>query len=230
MKNKDYIVLLLLTGFFGLFIIVPEMQSFYKSCNQGHGMMMSFLKFGILATFGEVLGNRIREGKYALQGFGLFPKFLVWGILGMSIKMAFIIFQTGTISFLTYLGFKEISHSFNANLNVIKILIAFCISVSMNLIFAPVMMLTHRIADVHIARHHGSALCLVRPVYIVSILNGLDWERFWNLVILRSIFLFWIPAHTITFLLSEDYQILFAAFLSVVLGIILAMASRKSKA
>jgi len=40
----------------------------------------------------------------------------------------------------------------------------------------------------------------------------------------KTIPLFWIPAHTITFLLNPDYQVLFAAFLSIVLGAILAVA------
>lgn len=38
---------------------------------------------------------------------------------------------------------------------------------------------------------------------------------------------FWIPAHTITFLLPPDYQVLFAALLGIALGTILAIAGMK---
>ncbi|WP_321415721.1 Mpv17/PMP22 family protein [uncultured Desulfobacter sp.] len=40
---------------------------------------------------------------------------------------------------------------------------------------------------------------------------------------------FWIPAHTITFLLPPDFQVLFAAILGIVLGIILAVAGLSKK-
>ena len=52
-----------------------------------------------------------------------------------------------------------------------------------------------------------------------------------GLMILKwTIPLFWIPAQTITFLLPEDYRVLFAAFLSIVLGVLLAIAALKSAA
>ncbi|HRZ79119.1 MAG TPA: Mpv17/PMP22 family protein, partial [bacterium] len=46
---------------------------------------------------------------------------------------------------------------------------------------------------------------------------------------LKTIPLFWIPAHTITFLLPENHRVLFAAILGVVLGVFLAIASLKGK-
>jgi hypothetical protein len=41
--------------------------------------------------------------------------------------------------------------------------------------------------------------------------------------------MFWIPAHTITFMLPVSLRILFAAALGIVLGIILALASQKGE-
>ncbi|MEL7656378.1 MAG: Mpv17/PMP22 family protein, partial [Bacillota bacterium] len=41
--------------------------------------------------------------------------------------------------------------------------------------------------------------------------------------IIKTIPLFWIPAHTITFSLPGEYQIVVAAFLSIVLGIFLSL-------
>ncbi|GAB1473896.1 hypothetical protein MASR2M69_13370 [Bacteroidota bacterium] len=39
-------------------------------------------------------------------------------------------------------------------------------------------------------------------------------------VVGKTIPLFWIPAHTITFLLPDTYKVIFAASLSIVLGLI----------
>ncbi|MCK7530557.1 MAG: Mpv17/PMP22 family protein [Marinilabiliales bacterium] len=48
------------------------------------------------------------------------------------------------------------------------------------------------------------------------------------IVLKKTIPFFWIPAQTITFLLPPEFQILFAALLSTVLGVILACRSAKA--
>ena len=51
-----------------------------------------------------------------------------------------------------------------------------------------------------------------------------------GLVLFRTVLFFWIPVHTITFLLPEAFRVLFAALLGAVLGLILAWAgSRQAK-
>jgi hypothetical protein len=45
---------------------------------------------------------------------------------------------------------------------------------------------------------------------------------------MKTIPLFWIPAHTITFSLPPEYRVLMASFLSIALGGILAFAKRRS--
>ncbi len=52
-------------------------------------MVMSFVKFSILSTMGELLGLRISSGHYFRKGFGVLPRAVVWGFLGMGINMAF---------------------------------------------------------------------------------------------------------------------------------------------
>ena len=63
-------------------------------------MIMSFLKFAILSTLGEMIGLRISAGVYCRKGFGVLPRMFVWGILGMGINMAMVIFSNGTPAFL----------------------------------------------------------------------------------------------------------------------------------
>ena len=54
-------------------------------------MVMSFLKFAILSMLGECLGLRISTGVYNRAGFGIIPRMVIWGILGIGINMAMII-------------------------------------------------------------------------------------------------------------------------------------------
>ena len=63
-----------------------------------------------------------------------------------------------------------------------------------------------------------------------QIITHLDWDTQWNVVIKKTIPLFWFPAHTITFLLPAGLQVLFAAFLGVALGVILALANNQKTA
>jgi hypothetical protein len=43
----------------------------------------------------------------------------------------------------------------------------------------------------------------------------------------KTIPLFWYPAHTITFLLPAEQRVLFAALLGIVLGVLLAVSTKK---
>jgi hypothetical protein len=82
---------------------------------------------------------------------------------------------------------------------------AFAISATINLQFGPFLVIMHRLLDNAIAR-----------------------EKNWNNIGkgMLSLIWFWIPAHTITFILPRPYQIGLAAIWSVVLGIILGYYNR----
>lgn len=192
-------------------------------------MVTSFVKFGLLATFGEMVGLRIRTGNYYAGEFGLFPKIMVWGFLGLTIKLAFVVFATGTPVFMEYLGISGATASMANSTTLTKLLIAFAISIAMNVMYAPVMMTFHKITDLHIAFHKGKTKSLFLPIDFAAHFKAIDWDVQWHFVFKKTIPLFWIPAHTLTFLLPPDFQVLFAALLSVLLGLILALASLKSK-
>ena len=55
---------------------------------------------------------------------------------------------------------------------------------------------------------------------------AVDWEGFISFTLLKTIPFFWIPAHTITFLLPDEYRTAMAALLSVALGVILSLKKR----
>ena len=209
------------------FIISDTLYDWYLTFNAEHGMVMSFLKFSILATMGELLGLRISKGVYYFDGFGVLPRAIVWGILGMGINMAFIVFSTGVPAFMGYMGMDNPTDVMAGALTPEKVLLAFSISVVMNSIFAPVFMTLHKITDTHIMNNGGTLRGLFTPIKMGEIMQNLNWKVQWGFVFKKTIPLFWFPAHTVTFLLPEEMRVLFAALLGVLLGVILSIAARK---
>ena len=227
MKRSDYYFLFIILALFVPFFLSDNLCESYKAFNAEHGMVMSFLKFAILSTLGEVLGLRISTGNYIRKGFGILPRALVWGILGMFINLAFIVFSTGVPAAAAYLGVSNPSGIMAGPFCIQKVLLAFAISVTLNSIFAPVFMTFHKITDTHILATGGTLRGLFTPIPMGNILQNLNWKVQWRFVFKKTIPLFWYPAHTITFLLPSEMRVLFAALLGVALGVILAIAARK---
>lgn len=235
MKKQDCILLLcvivVLTPFF---IPATGFFAWFTTATAAHPYIMAFFKFAILATLGEMLALRIRKGVYNEPGFGIVPRMMVWGFLGMCIAMAMVIFKSGVPRFLeTVSGCEAGTYAaiFNASeLTWGKLGIAFAVSVLMNSIFAPVMMTFHKCTDIHILENGGTVKGLLRPMKMREIWSSkLNWDVQWNIVIKKTIPLFWFPAHTITFILPPTFQVLFAALLGVALGLILALAGGGKK-
>ena len=148
MKKADLIFICAVAAVFLPFVLSDTLYGLYKSFNAAHGMIVSFIKFAVLSTAGEMLGARISTGRYYYKGFGLVSKMIVWGILGMGINMAMIIFSTGTPAFLEYMGLAGATEYLAGPMCWQKVLVAFCVSVAMNSIFAPVFMTLHKICDI----------------------------------------------------------------------------------
>lgn len=226
--RKDLLFLMGVGLFFSPFFIFRELYQAYYQFNMDHGLMMSFIKFALLATLGEVIGLRMKTGKYHSQGFGLIPRAIVWGFLGITINIAFAIFSSGTPVFLEKIGFENAGQLLQSDLSWQKVIVAFSISTALNLFYAPVLMTFHKITDIHIIENGGTLRGFLRPIAFADIFEKINWDVQWNFVFKKTIPLFWIPAQTITFLLPEEFRVLFAAFLGIVLGILLAVAALKS--
>lgn len=230
MKKSDIVLILCVVIVLAPFFI-PATGFFqtFKDLTEAHPFIMAFFKFAILATLGEMLALRIRKGVYNEKGFGIVPRMMVWGFLGMCITMAMMIFKTGVPAFMEVVGGCDkgaLATIFAAEeLTWGKVGIAFCVSVLMNSIFAPVMMTFHKCTDIHILDNGGTVRGLLSPMKMREIMSTkVNWDVQWNVVFKKTIPLFWFPAHTITFILSPTFQVLFAALLGVALGLILALA------
>lgn len=234
MKKNDFIFIFVLLAIFLPFILSSQAYSFLYDKEVGfnslHPLLTAFLKFFFLATLGELLGHRIKTGRYLKRGFGLFPHAVVWGFLGIFIQIAFITFYSGSLSFMVKIFGYENPQAIMAasGLSLQKVFIAFVISTLLNTMFAPVFMTIHKITDIHIQDNGGKLRSLITPIKFEKIITTMNWRVQWNFVFKKTIPLFWIPAQTINFCFPEEFRILNAAILGIVLGVILAIASQKS--
>ena len=104
-----------------------------------------------------------------------------------------------------------------------KITTGVCMFPKNSLIKAVIMMIGHRITDTMIEmRMNGEKLSILEAV------RKIDWTAFVKFVLFRTMPFFWIPAHSITFMLPRYYRVILAAFLSIVLGLLLAIAKKES--
>ena len=228
MKRTDLYFAVVMLAIFLPFFISPELYAWYKGFNAEHAMIMAFLKFGILATLGEMLGCRISTGNYTTPTFGVVPRMVVWGLLGVVISMAMMVFSAGIPAFIKAMGGEALVVAFaTEGISWGKFVVALAISVMMNTFFAPVFMTFHKITDTHIAENGGSVKALFRPIDMRRHMMELNWDRQWSFIFKKTIPLFWYPAHTITFMLPGELRVLFAALLGVALGVILAIGARK---
>jgi hypothetical protein len=218
-KKKDLIWLGILIVI-AFLLVYPLTNGIYTVANRAHPYIMGFIKVSILATMGEVLALRIVTGNYK-KPVGMIYKFIVWGFLGMGFVIAFDIFANGVTGAMK----KGLLPSGAPDTFGAKLLFAFFTSAFMNLIFAPTFMTLHRFTDTFIDLGEGQ-FSKIKNVKLKAVTDKIDWYGFMSFVVFKTIPLFWIPAHTITFLLPGEYRVLMAALLSLVLGVILAYSKR----
>ncbi len=225
MKKGDIVfgaaVVVLLLPFF----VSDAVYEGYKVFNAAHPYLMAFIKFMVLSSVGEMLGLRIKQGVYFYKGYGILPRAIVWGILGVMIAVAMKIFSNGVPVMLESWGLDGMVAAMGGGVSWAKFIDAFCISTAMNTFFAPMFMTLHKVTDTHILNCGGKITSLVTPMKFGEILASLNWKVQWSFVFKRTLPLFWIPAHTITFMLPTAYQVLFAASLSIFLGVLLSVAA-----
>jgi hypothetical protein len=202
-------VLLLITAF----LIIPQTRQVFIQQTNAHPYLMGFIKFATLATMGELLAIRLAKRTWT-KPVGFLFKVFVWGVVGILITFMFSFYSAGVETMLA---------PFNmANAVFLKFLAAFLTSTIMNLTFGIVFMGAHRISDMYIemkvAKNRFSFEGLVKAI---------DWKVFITFVVGKTIPLFWIPAHTITFLLPPYLRVIVAAYLSILLGLILASTKFK---
>ena len=204
--------LLVLAGF-ALVLIIPASREVFKSLSGKHPYIMGFFKFALLASVGEVLALRIRNRAWSVPCY-VGWRMLIWGAIGVAITFMMKTYSYGVAGLMDNGLLPGKGDGFLS-----KLLKAFFTAAVMNLTFGPTFMATHKCTDKYLElRHNG----VCRPG-LKGVVNGVDWHGFVSFTLFKTIPLFWIPAHTLTFLLPPEYQVVAAAALSIALGIILSL-------
>ena len=200
---------------FAAILIIPASREIFKSLSSNHPYLMGFAKFAILATAGELIAVRLAKGEWALPAL-IVPRFIIWGFIGVWITFMMAVYRTAVMN-----GVLPV---FGGDF-VQRLLRAFYISVIMNTSFGPTFMAVHKCSDSYLElRASGN-----KSPKLSEVIGAVDWTKFVSFTLFKTVPLFWIPAHTLTFLLPTEYQVMMAASLSVALGIILNLGKRNKK-
>jgi hypothetical protein len=189
-------------------IYLGDTMDWYINFVKAYPIWSAILQFAFLGTFGEIISRWITRKKfyYPFSFLTTIWKMISWSILAVCIKYAFVGID-GFVDALVY-------HQPHAFLPLVfkesPFLHALAKSVLVNLQFGLFLVIFHRILD-------------------NMILTQKNWSNLDKAFL--TLIWFWIPAHTITFILPQVYQIGLASLWSVVLGMLLGtfMAKPTSK-
>jgi len=197
-------------------IITISIVVLVTSMLSGNSVYLSnFLKFGVLSTLGELIGVSIKSRKIRMID-KFFQKVIVWGFIGMLITIAFPLFISGVEG----LQSQDLLPKFQGN----PLAISFMGSIAMNFTFGPMMMLFHKILDIDLELNSKV------DNRLTVIIQDINWNSLVKDTWIKTTLCFWIPIHTIVFLLPETIRIIVAAILSTALGILLSVGDSKKKA
>lgn len=217
-------------GLFLLILVIPASREVFRVLSSDHPMIMGFVKFALLATIGELAAGRITSGSWSLPD-SLAARAAIWGIIGAVLALMLKLYSGG-VDALLHSGVLPGEGSLFVK--------AAATSIFMNATFGPVMMAFHKMTDkclelrrdivsVRSSEPGGAAAAGSGSVKggklpsLNDIADAVDWKTFYSFIVLRTIPLFWFPAHTVTFMLPPEYQTIMAAFLSMALGVILSL-------
>lgn len=212
LKKSDYIWISALL-IWVVILVMPVSREIFMNFTTLHPYLGGFIKFSILATMGDLLGTRLLKGDYVIPK-GFIYRAVVWGVIGMMISLVFTIFMEGTgaaqrAGLLPFQG--------------INLAQAFFGSAIMNLTFGPMLMVLHKFSDLYIdALYEKNS-----KITLSNLVDRVDWHSLVEFSWAKTCIFFWIPAHTIVFILPSEYRVLVSAFLSIALGLLLSLAKKK---
>ena len=175
-------------------------MSFYVNFVKQYPILSGIFQFAILGPIGEYLAIKIKKQKWNYNTYQTLLKILSWAVLAILIKYAFV----GFAGFVKELVADNLlpTNALHGFFN------AFLRSTFTNTMFGPILVLLHRTFDNFIERKNN----------FLGIKNAL-----------LSLIWFWIPAHTITFILPAYFQMGLAAIWSLALGLILGIFNKKEE-
>lgn len=172
-------------------------MNWYIQTVTSYPIISAMIQFAILGTLGDIIAKWIIRSKIFMPyKLGI----LLLKMIEWAILAVFIKY-----AFIGFHGFIDglIEHGMLPQMN--KFAYSFAISASMNLQFGLLLVILHRLLD-----------------------NIIDRQNNWKNIDkgMLSLLWFWVPAHTVTFILDKPYQIGLAALWSVLLGVILGFYNK----
>lgn len=163
-------------------------------------VLAAMVQFAVLGTLGDMASKWIIERRLFMPSGRLAVVSKMFGWALLAVCIKY--------AFVGFNGFVDglAGHGLLPELG--PVFRAFAISAAMNLQFGPFLVIAHRLLDNAIARKSNWA----------NLDKGM-----------LSLLWFWIPAHTVTFILPKPFQIGLAALWSVVLGLILGFYNRENR-
>lgn len=213
MKKGTVMWSLVIIVYIGI-LAIPQSRDIFNELSMSYPYIMGFINFSILSTMGELLAIRMTTKNWSIPS-GVIWRFITWGVIGIVITLVFQIFNNG-VSACMESGYLP------GGTNLF--LLALLTSATMNIFFAPTFMTAQRMAEVAIEFKHDKSN--TKKLTLNTVLDKIDWYSLVNFVFLKTIPLFWIPAHTIAFLLPPEYRVVMAAGLSIVLGVLLSIGKK----
>lgn len=212
----DFVWALLLL-FITALLVLPQTHQIFIHLTNNHPYVMGLIKFAILASMGELLALRLANRTWQ-KPVGMVYKVIVWGMIGVLITFMFSFYSAGISRMIEQNMIPEWNgFSF-------RIFAAFLTSVTMNLTFGIVFMAMHRMSDTFIEMRVSQ-----KKLTLNQLITTIKWDDFISFIVFKTIPFFWIPVQTVTFSLPAQYRVVMAAYLSIVLGVILVHANKRKR-
>ena len=211
-------ILLVFVGFAAI-LAIPFTRGHFETLSAEHPYLMGFVKFALLATSGELIAIKMASGTFAKPCY-LIARIVIWGLIGIWITYMMKIYFLGSGAMMAA-GLLP-GGSLAEDTVWYKLIRAFATAATMNLTFGPTFMAVHKCSDTYLALRDKNG----KGVKLGQVIDAVDWKRFVSFTLFKTVPIFWIPAHTLTFLLPSEYQVMLAALLSVALGIILNLRKK----
>ena len=206
---------------FAAILIIPASREVFERLSASHPYVMGFIKFALLATSGELIAIKMASGRFGKPVY-LIARIVIWGLIGIWITYMMKIFFLGSGAMMAS-GLLP-GGKLDANGLGYKLIRAFATAATMNLTFGPFFMAVHKCSDTYLALRAENG----KGVKLNDVIDAVDWKRFVSFTLFKTVPIFWIPAHTVTFLLPSEYQVMLAALLSVALGVILNLKKKSA--
>jgi len=185
-----------------------------------HPYLSGFIKFFILASMGDLLGERISRGIWEIQQ-GFLMKAALWGVLGMLVTLAFTVFTSG-VAAAQSIGKLPFAGSIVAN--------AILGSIIMNATFGPMLYVYHKFGNIYIDMIYANRGNQIHePITVKAMVDKVDWNRLVSFAWLNNCVLIWMPCHSLVLLLPSEYRVLASAFLSILMGVLVAVSKKNMK-